>query len=403
MNYEQLNTESVLEHIKKIPTVKSFFNCNKLNAKEIGDGNLNYVFVVSNENRDKQLVVKQAVPYLRYFGEAYPLSRDRMNYEIDSMMLYGDIIGEHIPKIYHSDKSMSLIIMQYLNEHKILRKGLIYAEYFPNFDEHISTFLAETLFRTSSLYLQGPEKHKLIEKFINNTELCKVTENFVFTYRFMNHETTRVIPELQKEADDLWNDAEFKENVLDLKYCFMNKTESLIHGDLHTGSIMVNENDTYVIDSEFAFFGPMGFDIGLLFGNFVIAWTSHFGRTKNKEYQDWLLSTARAILEKFSIKFTSLWKYNENSALIEKDFVSKSVFEEYQNSFIINIIQESIGFAGCEMARRIFSAGGVEDTQGIQDKDSRILVEKKVLNIAKQFVKNYRKILKIDDIFSFIK
>ena len=42
----------------------------------------------------------------------------------------------------------------------------------------------------------------------------------------------------------------------------MGSPEALIHGDLHTGSIMVTESETRVIDPEFAFYGPMGFDVG---------------------------------------------------------------------------------------------------------------------------------------------
>jgi len=37
---------------------------------------------------------------------------------------------------------------------------------------------------------------------------------------------------------------------------FLNQPEALIHGDLHSGSVMVTESDTRVIDPEFAFYGP---------------------------------------------------------------------------------------------------------------------------------------------------
>ena len=50
----------------------------------------------------------------------------------------------------------------------------------------------------------------------------------------------------------------------------MTAAEALIHGDLHTGSIMVNQDETKVIDPEFAFYGPMGFDVGLLLANFFL-------------------------------------------------------------------------------------------------------------------------------------
>jgi 5-methylthioribose kinase len=51
-----------------------------------------------------------------------------------------------------------------------------------------------------------------------------------------------------------------------LKLKFMGSPEALIHGDLHTGSIMVTQSETLVIDPEFAFYGPMGFDIGAVLG-----------------------------------------------------------------------------------------------------------------------------------------
>ena len=56
-----------------------------------------------------------------------------------------------------------------------------------------------------------------------------------------------------------------------MKLKFLTDAQALIHGDLHTGSIMVTDSDTRAIDPEFAFFGPMGFDIGALIGNLLIA------------------------------------------------------------------------------------------------------------------------------------
>ena len=63
-------------------------------------------------------------------------------------------------------------------------------------------------------------------------------------------------------ASKIFNDMEFKQKVLELKYKFMTQSDALIHGDLHTGSIMLNKKETYIIDPEFAFVGPFGFDIG---------------------------------------------------------------------------------------------------------------------------------------------
>ena len=71
-----------------------------------------------------------------------------------------------------------------------------------------------------------------------------------------------------------------------LKWQFMTQAEALLHGDLHTGSVMVKaaavgaERSTKVIDSEFAFYGPIGFDIGALWGNYLIAAARAFALTE---------------------------------------------------------------------------------------------------------------------------
>ena len=50
--------------------------------------------------------------------------------------------------------------------------------------------------------------------------------------------------------------------------CLHSRAETLCHGDLHTGSVMCMETQTKIIDPEFGFYGPMGFDIGMLIANF---------------------------------------------------------------------------------------------------------------------------------------
>ncbi len=60
-----------------------------------------------------------------------------------------------------------------------------------------------------------------------------------------------------------------------------NHSEALLHGDLHIGSIMANEEETCVIDPEFALFGPIGFDVGAYIGNLFLAYYAHMKYVKN--------------------------------------------------------------------------------------------------------------------------
>ncbi len=405
MKYKVLDKNSVIDYLFEVQEVMEFFGEDDFEASEVGDGNLNFVYLVKSiQNPIKALIVKQAVPYLRCVGEDFPLSRERMTYEIRALLNFKKIVPNFIPDIYHTSEDMSVLVMQYLDSHIILRTGLIDKKTYPNMSSHISTYLAQTLFYTSSLYLQSDEKRELIGKFNDNTELCKLTEDFVFTSAFMESDTNdneNVKDNLQ--AAKLFNDMEFKKRVLDLKYKFMTQTDALIHGDLHTGSIMLNEDETYVIDPEFAFVGPFGFDIGALLANMVNNYIHHHVVSGDQEYKEWLLKTIYEILEMFDEKFFELWDLQKNSALITDGYIDDSTLEQYKSQFLKSILRDSVGFAGCKMARRVFGVAGVEEIRGIKDKKLRNKAEELAIEIARDFVLKYDSIDSVLQVIEIIK
>lgn len=405
MEYEVLDKNSVVEYLLNIKEVMDFFGDSELEAKEIGDGNLNFVYLVSSvKNLDKSLIVKQAVPYLRCIGEEFPLNRKRMTFEIRALTKFSELSSKTIPKLFHTSEDMSVVVMQHLGDHLILRAGLLNEKKYPNFSEDISTYLANTLFFTSSLYLQSTQKRELIDQFNDNTELCKLTEDFVFTYAFMNNETNdNENVKNNPLATSLFNDMEFKQKVLELKYKFMTQADCLLHGDLHTGSIMLNDKETFVIDPEFSFIGPFGFDIGALVANLVHNYIHHDIVTKNDEYKTWILQNISDIFKLFDKKFIELWSSNKNSALITDGFIDNDSLNQYKSNFLKSILKDSVGFAGCKMARRVFGVAGVEDIRGIENKELRAKAEEMVINIAKEFVIKYDTIENVDDVLNIIK
>ncbi len=403
MSYIILDASNLEDYLFSLPKIKTYFNADSLIIDEIGDGNLNFVFLVtSSSDTSKQLIIKQAVPYLRCVGESYPLSKDRMTYEIRSLERFAKL-SPHIPKIYHSDEEMSVLIMEYLSSHVIMRKGMIEGVEYPKFAEHISSFLANTLFKTSSLYLSSSDKRKLISQFNDNSELCKLTEDFVFTAPFMEDETNAYLPELTDVADRISNDVELKTKILQLKYKFMNQSDALLHGDLHTGSIMVNQDDTYVIDSEFAFVGPMGFDVGALIANLVMSWVSHTLQDENKKYSDLILDTINSVWRLFNEKFLTLWNETEESALLTKGFANDEILQTYQEQYMQTLLQESIGFAGCKIIRRQFGIAGVEDIRGIEDDALREKANRLAIEVGERFIKQYHTVNSTDDIMKLVR
>ena len=91
---------------------------------------------------------------------------------------------------------------------------------------------------------------------------------------------------------------------------FTSNTETLCHGDLHSGSVMCTDNETKVIDPEFGFYGPMGFDIGMLISNYLMAYFSqpgHRDSEKLSEYQNWILKVIEETFKTFQQEFKKLW------------------------------------------------------------------------------------------------
>ena len=402
MSYKILTIDILKDYILGIDTISNYLGNGEIQIDEIGDGNLNFVYIVTNINNKKSLIVKQAVPYLRIAGEGFPLSRERMSYEIRALKFYENLMPNLVPKIYHSDENMSLVIMENLSEHIIMRKGLIETVIYPNFTKDISTFLAKSLFYSSSLYLKSDEKRQLIDRFNSNIELCKLTEDFVFTLPFMEDETNDINPELINEAQKLFNENSFKKNLLQLKYIFMTQNDALLHGDLHTGSIMINQNETYIIDPEFAFVGPFGFDIGALLANMINSYISHFYRSEDREYQQWILDSIKEIWLKFEENFLILWEQQANSSLIKDGFIAKSELNEFKTDFMKNIFQHSVGFAGAKISRRVFGIAGVEDIRGIENSQKRQKAELLALNIGKELILNYTYINNIEELIEKI-
>ena len=277
MAYQQLSVDSIPEYLSGIPEmVKIFSNFTHLNVNEIGDGNLNFVYLVTNRDRPHESVVlKQSVPYLRIIGKSWPLPKERMSIEIKALQKAAAWCPSHVPDIYHYSHDMCLVVMQDLSAHGVLRGRMIEGKVFPKLADHVSSYLAETLFHTSDLYLDHRQKKELVAEFIN-IDLCKITEDFVFTHPYERNQTNVYNPELNEaDLNFIHLDCDLKIAVADMKRKFMTEAQALIHGDLHTGSIMANTEETYIIDPEFAFFGPIGFDIGAILGNVLMSYFSH--------------------------------------------------------------------------------------------------------------------------------
>lgn len=148
-----------------------------LYGQEIGDGNINYVFRVTDEDTGKSIIVKQAGLKTRIEPDL-GVSTDRGRIEARILKIQNEYAPGLVPEIYLYDEKMCAMIMEDMVGHTMMRTGLLRHQTYPGFAEDIATFLANCLIRTSDLVMDHKEKKKLDGEFIN-PDLCGITEDLV--------------------------------------------------------------------------------------------------------------------------------------------------------------------------------------------------------------------------------
>src|SRR5262245_52027675 len=359
--------------------------------EEVGDGNLNLVFLIRGPAGS--LCAKQALPYVRLVGESWPLPLSRAHYEHIALMDEAKHVPDLLPAVHLFDPVASMIVVDCLDGHIIMRKGMIAAVRYPRFASDIARFLAETLFRTSDLALVAGEKKRRVGGAAGNIMLWKITEDLIFTDPYRIAELNRwTTPQLDADAAAVRADVALKIAVSELKEQFLSDTRAMIHGDLHTGSIMVTEDSTKVIDPEFVMYGPMGFDTGAVIGNLLLSYYSQDGHAEapgaRRAYQEWILAQAEALWTEFATRFLSLW----NSDAAAGDAYPKALFADepgrrafvgLQYGYMRRLFADTLGFAAAKMIRRILGLAHVLDLESIKDPNRRAACEHRALRLAR--------------------
>lgn len=412
MAYQELNETTIIDYVKtRLALTALFSSMTRITAREVGDGNLNTVYILQNADNPKEgLVIKQALPYLRILGEGWKLTRERIRFETESLRLYNQYAPGLAPTIYEYDDEMSLVGMEYLGNHLIMRKALVARQRLPLFADHISTFMANTLFYTSDLYLTGVEKKTLQARFIN-PHLNKIQEDFVFTNPLMESPENQWNPLVDDEVQRVRTNSALKIAAAEMKASYMTHAQALIHSDLHTGSIMLNPADTRVIDSEFAFYGPMGFDVGAVLENLVLNCLSHYGHTDDpavrEEYQAYVLTMVRDVWNGFATKFDALWVANNKGELAPPQYWNwpggEEAFADFRRRYILGILRDSAGHGGCKMLRRMMGVVSVWDISSIEDTRKRAIAERKAIRTGARWLLERSSFTTVDDLLTIVR
>ena len=395
---EQLDCASVAEYVASRPALASLVGdpsrVSEWDVKEVGDGNINFVFIVRGETWERAIVVKQALPFIRIAPD-WPLSVDRARIESAALREHGRLLALQkeeeeedrekeggktsssfspsssnnnndllIPRVHLYDPERAVIAMDFVAPPAAVVRGhLVAGKVVRGLAKDVAEYAAVTLFGTSLLRCSDTSAWRSAAASFANPALCALTEQVVFTDPYYAAKFNRhTSPQLDAAADFLRSDGEGAAWAQRLKLRFSGTREALLHGDLHTGSVMGvavevdgsgsgsgsgsgnnkgsgsgNPCDAaaaaaslstsppssssssserpraVVIDPEFACYGPIGFDLGEFTANLLMAFLATDGKSKEEEESSarqraWLAESVATFWDHFELRFRALWR-----------------------------------------------------------------------------------------------
>jgi 5-methylthioribose kinase len=404
VTYAVLNATSLEAHLRaNAAHLPHWFDASAtLETTELSDGNLNAVYRVCSGN--SSLLVKQGLPFLRVAGEGWPLSASRAGLEARVLEWQDRLAPGTVPRLYWHDPVMCLNVMEDLRGYAVIRHPMIERAQYNHLGSSIGAFLARVHHGTSDFALEPAAKKALTLEFLN-PELCAITEDLIFTEPFEpvllppEQNRNNVLETVRPDLERLQANQPVRLAVARLKYRFMTAGEVLLHGDLHTGSIMatvpdVNGNaEIRVIDPEFAFFGPAGFDLGLFLANLLLNATAQRAHAPNETelhaYRAYLESQRRACWDTYSTDWLERMHHVSSASWRNAGFARRVLLET---------LRDACGFAGCELVRRSVGFAHVADVDSIQDDAKKADVIRQNLTLGSRLILGADKVYTFDDL-----
>lgn len=352
-----LTADAVPGYLQERAALRDRVDTTSLDVAEVGDGNLNQVFLCA-DNAGRRLVLKQSLPYVRLVGPDWPMTQDRATREAHALREHHRLSPGNVCELLDYDDARYVLALQDLSDHVVLRTRLNEGGSAAGVGNRMGRYVADYGFGTS-YFAMGEEcwRHAAAETV--NSELCALTEDLVFTEPYLGAERNSISDQIRPTVDRLMADPAWVSAAMTMKRRFVTRAESLLHGDLHTGSIFVRGEEESLsakaFDSEFAFYGPLGFDLGLLWANLVMAAVRARVLGEPDRARS-LLGQVSASWYAMTARFGELWPHR-----LTPDKHPDICLDLWQR----DLMDDAFGFAGCEISRRIVGLAKVSDIESL--------------------------------------
>ena len=271
-----------------------------------------------------------------------------------------------------------------LSDYSILKNAFLEHKRYSTLAKDLANFISCTVIVTSDIKTKDKERKEIAKKFINS-ELCEVSEDLVYKEVFYDCYKNKITDGNKVFIKSLfWEDKKFLLEIAKFKFDFMNKSKSLIHGDLHLDSILVKEGSTKIIEKKLAFFGSIGYDIGTIIADYIFAIiNAKYTIEDRKEREEQIEYLKLSIVEIIDI-------FSENIInKIEKDKTNNSFeCDGFKEFYINDILKDSSAICGFELCRKVIGQIHTKEIEVIEPKSAKLQAERTCLKMGKEFILN---------------
>ena len=329
-----------------------------------GDGHINYVFKIKSPV--KSYVLKQGLSDPRNLHAKTSVASYRNEAECDTMKILHSIVPGYVPEILYQDKENHIFIMEFIENLKAVRFQLIKENQIPDLGREVGHFLARSAFYTSEFFLDRAKFRNLQTQF-ENTELQQIMEDGIFLNRFGT--------DLDQEAYHKWerfrqitDDPACQTNRLALRRTFMTHADCLIHADFHTSNVFLSDQGLKMLDFEFSFMGPFGYDMGYFTGSLIAAYCAacfkeYPSEQERQQCKVYLLSTIKMLFESYNHTFLSCWKADAKPEYRDQ--------EGFQDILLKEMLRDSVGYTAITNWCRTTDIWSLPEYRAIEDEDAR--------------------------------
>jgi len=296
------------------------------------------------------------------------LSTERTRLEYESMMIRKAIVPEYIPDLYFYDEENQVFVTEDVSYLKIMRFQLNKSVMFPGFDKMAADFLSRIHFYTSELFMDTGLFRELDNHFTNH-KMRSIFDSILFVSKEEFGDEKYGLS-LDPEVADCIREIVFDPDAVLERYrmreIFMKTSEALIHCDYHTSNIFIGDGKMKVIDMEYAFCGPVAFDLGYLFGNLISQYVCAGFRSSEEEgdqeeFRNYIMDTIEGIYAEYCRLVTLYW--------------NRDAKEEYrgvrglQQDFFKKLLSRTIGYCSTANLFRIASEIDFPEYSAITDRN----------------------------------